>query len=63
MYSQGRGYCNGSVCTYSYQDGGIQWQIYGITLPADVTKTLESITLPSTQYEYYFRLFSITLGP
>ncbi len=63
MYSQGRGYCGGSGCTYSFQDSGTQWNIYGITIPVDSSKTLTSIELPSSSYSYYYRLFSITLGP
>ena len=61
-YSYGRGYCFGSGCTYSIQDY-MNWNIYGVTIPVDSSKTLTGIQLPSSSQSYYYRLFSLNLGP
>jgi IPT/TIG domain/Putative Ig domain len=62
-YSYGRGYCKGNGCTYSIKDSNMMWNIYGVTIPVDPSKTLESIQLPDASYSFYYRLFSLNLGP
>ncbi|NBX85340.1 MAG: hypothetical protein EBQ95_07025, partial [Gammaproteobacteria bacterium] len=60
MYSSARGYCEGSGCNYSFQSYQ-SWNILGITIPVDSSKTLTSIELPSfSAASNYYRLFSIT---
>ena len=61
QYTIFRGLCKNNGCSFSYQDN-IKWSIFGVRIPADSTKTLTSIQLPSSQESNYYRLFSLNLG-